>query len=156
MSNRTLGCHIHNKTEVHYDIEIDHDQGLCYPPSRRLRWITQTEALIIPTTIRKPNSIIVLLYIPMVERYYSIVYIIEKPSFQFKAYFCAYFFVLNSGKYSNVWMTSVHPLYVITILFHQIFCLFTVAKPLKEHFVYAFTNIGFSRAFSKTNQSNHW
>ena len=31
--------------------------------SRRLRWITQTEALIILDIMRKPNSIIVLLYI---------------------------------------------------------------------------------------------
>jgi hypothetical protein len=31
--------------------------------SRRLRWITQTEALIILDIMRKPNPIIVLLYI---------------------------------------------------------------------------------------------
>ena len=31
--------------------------------SQRLRWITQTEALIILDIMRKPNSIIVLLYI---------------------------------------------------------------------------------------------
>jgi hypothetical protein len=35
---------------------------------RRLRWITQTEALLILDILRKPNSIIVLLYVQKLER----------------------------------------------------------------------------------------
>ena len=45
--------------EVEHDIEN-------YQGSRRLRWITQTEALTILGIMRKPNSLIVLLYIAVV------------------------------------------------------------------------------------------
>ena len=54
--------------EDEYDIENDQGQGLCYQRGRRQRWITQPEALIILDVIRKPNSIIVLLYIQKLER----------------------------------------------------------------------------------------
>ena len=49
--------------EVEHDIENYFRRGLCYLQSRRLRWITQAEALIILDIMRKPNSIIVFLYI---------------------------------------------------------------------------------------------
>jgi hypothetical protein len=50
--------------EVEYDIENYQGRGLCYPPKAEV--FTQTE--IILDIIRKPDSIIVLLYIQKLKR----------------------------------------------------------------------------------------
>ena len=49
--------------EVEHDIENYQGRGCVIHRSRRLRWITYTEALIIFDIMRKPSSIIVLLCI---------------------------------------------------------------------------------------------
>ena len=49
--------------EAEYLMKNYGDRGGCYPSGRRPRWITPSEISIILHMIRKPNSIIVLLFI---------------------------------------------------------------------------------------------